>query len=229
MGSEALADGSVTRQILRTQYVKLHYNVYARAGVRLNATDRAVAAWLWSRRTATLAGISAAALHGTRWLPDDAPAELVYPHLPAPPGIVNHRDALALDEVCTVARIDCTSPARTAYDIGRRVPGDAAIICIDALLNARGRTVDEVAQIAERYPGARGIRRLRTALALVDPGAESPQETRLRLLLTRAGLRPVTQIWVGRRRVDMGYPEFRVGVEYDGQQHWTDPRFTPRT
>jgi very-short-patch-repair endonuclease len=24
-------------------------------------------------------------------------------------------------------------------------------------------------------------------------------------------------------RVDMGYEDFRVGIEYDGPQHWTDP------
>jgi very-short-patch-repair endonuclease len=65
---------------------------------------------------------------------------------------------------------------------------------------------------------------------LVDDGAESPQETRLRLLLVDSGLpRPVTQIPVtndyGRvvRRIDMGYPELKVGVEYDGERHFTNP------
>ena len=40
----------------------------------------------------------------------------------------------------------------------------------------------------------------------------------------RDGLpRPVTQIRVGKRRIDMGWPEWNVGVEYDGEQHWTNP------
>jgi very-short-patch-repair endonuclease len=44
------------------------------------------------------------------------------------------------------------------------------------------------------------------------------------LVLVRAGLTPiVTQIRVGKRRIDMGWPEYRVGVEYDGEHHWTDP------
>ena len=66
-------------------------------------------------------------------------------------------------------------------------------------------------------------------LELADRGAESPQETRLRLALIRGGLpRPVTQIPVrnvhGRvvRRIDMGWPRWKVGVEYDGEQHWID-------
>jgi hypothetical protein len=76
----------------------------------------------------------------------------------------------------------------------------------------------------------------------MDDGAESPQETRTRLVLIDAGLpRPRTQIVVygnfsGRRfaKVDMGYEDFKVGVEYDGELgvpparraggHWTDPQ-----
>ena len=68
---------------------------------------------------------------------------------------------------------------------------------------------------------------MQIAMDLVDAGAESPQETRLRLLLVQSGLpRPVTQIPVtnarGRvvRRIDMGWPECKVGAEYDGEQHW---------
>lgn len=58
-----------------------------------------------------------------------------------------------------VQSIDCTTPARTAYDIGRRTSGDAAIIRIDALLNATRCPVSAVAAIAARHPGARGVRR----------------------------------------------------------------------
>jgi very-short-patch-repair endonuclease len=105
------------------------------------------------------------------------------------------------------------------------VPADTSIIRIDALLNATRCTATDVSRIADRYPGARGMRRLRRALDLVDGGAESPKETELRLLLVRDGLpRPVTQVHVGRRRVDIGWPHWKVGVEYDGEQHWTDPR-----
>lgn len=230
VGSEALASGVLTRQVLRRRYVKVHYNVYAPVGYRLEAIDRARAAWLWSRREATLAGASAAAMLGTRWLPADAPAELARTRQGAPPGIVIHNGAIAEDELCRRASMDCTTPARTAYDIGRRIPRDTGIIRVDALLNATRCTVANVETIAARYPGARGIQQLRTTLELADGGAESPQETRLRLLLVRSiEPRPVTQIPVAddfgrvRRRIDMGYPQWMVGVEYDGEQHFTNP------
>jgi very-short-patch-repair endonuclease len=225
MGSEALASGLVTRQDLRARYVKLHHNVYARSGLKLDAADRAVAAWLWSRRKATVVGHSAAAMHRTKWLPDDGPAEIARVRQPGPRGIVIHRGTIAEDEMQLLGRLRCTTPARTAYDLGRRVPGDTGIIRVDALLNATGCTVGQVERIGQWYPGARGLRQLRAALALVDGGAESPKETELRLLLIRDGLpRPVTQIREGKRRIDMGWPQWKVGVEYDGEHHWTDAR-----
>ncbi|WP_222263215.1 endonuclease domain-containing protein [Modestobacter marinus] len=62
-------------------------------------------------------------------------------------------------------------------------------------------------------------------MALADGRAESPPESRLRVLLTMAGLPPVPQ-WSVRRadgvfiaRVDLAYPAVRLAVEYDGAWH----------
>jgi hypothetical protein len=197
----------------------------------LTALDWAYAAWLWSGRTATLVGHSAAALLGSRWVPADAPVEVAHSRRVAPRGIMVRSDELLDHDVRTIGGITCTTAARTAYDLGRRLPLETAVIRMDALLNATAATPESVEDIAQCHRGARGVRRLRTALDLVDAGAESPQETRLRLLLVQSGLpRPVTQIPVtneqGRvvRRIDMGWPEkWMVGVEYDGEQHFTNP------
>lgn len=165
-------------------------------------------------------------MHGSRWVPVDAPAELVRARLDkSPRGIVIRKDTLADDEVEWIAGIDCTTVQRTAFDLGRRLDGEEPVIRIDALLNATGVPVHEISALAQRHQGARNIRQLRGVLQLVDGGAESPQETRVRLLLVKAGLpRPETQIRLGKRRVDMGWREYQVGVEYDGEQHWTNPR-----
>lgn len=98
--------------------------------------------------------------------------------------------------------------ARTAYDMGRRLQQSTAVIRIDALMNTTKVTVAQIESIERRYPGARGIRTLRRVPALADGGAESLQKTRLRTLLVRSGLpRPVTQIRVGNRRIDIGWPQ----------------------
>lgn len=69
------------------------------------------------------------------------------------------------------------------------------------------------------------------ALESVRLGMESPRETLLRLLLIRGGLpEPDAGVEIvdghGKflARVDLCYREWRVVVEYDGDQHRTDPR-----
>ncbi|HET7666807.1 MAG TPA: hypothetical protein VFK56_12225, partial [Mycobacterium sp.] len=55
---------------------KIYRNVYLAKKVEPTPERRAVAAWLWSGRNATIAGMSAAALHGSEWIAPDLPAEL---------------------------------------------------------------------------------------------------------------------------------------------------------
>jgi hypothetical protein len=124
-----------------------------------------------------------------------------------------------------------TSPARNVFGLGRRPGLTAAVIRIDALARATGVCAEDVYPLTDRHRGARGTKQLRRVLPLVDAGVESPQETRTRLVLIRGGLpRPQTQIVVRNTwgavlaRIDMGWEEWLVGVEYDGAQHWTDPQ-----
>ncbi|MBP1818973.1 DUF559 domain-containing protein [Mycobacterium sp. OAE908] len=229
VATEAIATGELSRRDLKRYYSKIHRNVYSRKGMPLTAVDRAHAAWLWSGRNATLVGHSAAALLGSKWIPSDAPVELARVRRPAARGIHVYSGVLAEDEICLRQRIECTTASRTAYDLARRLPLETGVIRVDALLHATRTPVAQVNSIAARYPGARGLRQLRETLDLADGGSESPQETRLRLFLVQSGLpRPVTQIVVLNdrgpdRRIDMGWPEWKVGVEYDGEQHWTNP------
>lgn len=80
--------------------------------------------------------------------------------------------------------------------------------------------------MAGRHRHTRGLRQLERALELFDPGAQSPKETWLRLLLMDEGFpRPQTQIPVlgpdGRPKyfLDIGWEDLMLAVEYDGAQH----------
>jgi hypothetical protein len=228
VGTEALAAGMSRRQ-LRRHHDAIYRNVYLERDQQLTARTRAKAAWLWSGRRATLAGMSAAAMHGSRWIDPALPAELIRVCDPVD-GIVVYRDRLAADELCVVDGMPTTTPARTAYDIGRRGALTQAVVRLDALAAATGLTGDDVAPLVMRHRGARGIVQLRDALDLMDGGAESPQESRTRLMLVRRGVpRPQTQIRVADQfgrpfaRLDMGWEEWKVAVEYDGAHHWLDP------
>ena len=138
IGSEALAAGHISRRTLRRQHDMVYRNVYLRKDHQLTAASRAMAAWLWSGRTATVAGLSAAALHGSRWIDQGSPAELNRPEACATAGIVIHRETLLADESCVVGGIPVTTPARTAFDLGRRKGLTAAAIRLDALANVTG-------------------------------------------------------------------------------------------
>jgi hypothetical protein len=230
IGTEALATGMLTRRALASRHDMVYRNVYLRKGAELTPDKRAVAAWLWSERNATIAGLSAAALHGSKWIDSELPAELIRSEACDVGRIVIHRGKLRDDEICVVRGMPVTTPVRTAFDLGRRDRLQTAIIQVDALANATGLKPEDVERLAESRRGARGIVQLRRVLELMDGGAESPQETRTRLLLIAAGFpKPQTQIlvvdeygaFVG--RVDMGWEEWKLGVEYDGPQHWTDP------
>jgi hypothetical protein len=230
IGTEALATGRVTRRTLRSRYEMVYRNVYLPRGSELTPVTRAVAAWLWSGREATIAGLSAAALHGSKWIDSRLPAELNRTEASNVPAILIRREKLLDDEICLIRGMPVTTPARTAFDLGRREGLRTAIIRLDALANATGLKPRHIKTLTDSHRGLRGLTQLRRAIQLMDGGAESPQETRTRLLLIDAGLpKPKTQIVVSDTfgypfaRIDMGYEEWKVGVEFDGQQHWTDP------
>ena len=71
----------------------------------------------------------------------------------------------------------------------------------------------------------KGVRTARAALELVRVGADSPQETALRLALVHAGLpEPELQLVLhpGRARspdADLGWRQWRMVVHYDGGHH----------
>ncbi len=229
IGSEALKAGLLTRHQLQ-QRRRVLPDVYAPGSAPLTLRDRAVAAWMWSQRRAIVAGSAAAALHGAQWIDDETPIELVWQNGRPPRGLVVRNETLLEGEITCLGGLPVTSVVRTAFDLGRHLPRSKAIERLDSLMRAITFSVDDVETLAARHPGARGVRRLRTVLPFVDPGAASPKETWLRLLILDAGLpAPRTQIPVhdvtGLLAVlDMGWEEYRVAAEYDGDQHRSDRR-----
>jgi hypothetical protein len=230
-GTEAVAAGALSVRELYRFYRPLYPGVYAPPDVEPSAIQRAVAAWLWSRRRGVVAGISASAVLGTKWINGLVAAELVHHNRRAPQMLTVHSDELSLGETTEVDGMTVTTPARTAFDLGRRLNLKEAVKRIDALMNATQLKVVEIESVIEGHPGVRGIGKLRKTLSLVDGGAESPYESLTRLMIVGAGMpRPQTQLPVFDQLgfvvayLDMGWPEYRVGVEFDGAQHWTDAR-----
>lgn len=185
LGSTALAAG-MTRHTLRTRYVALHHDVYVPRDAELTAALRAEAASLRARGHGVLAGFSASALHGARWIDPGRPSTVIDANRRRARGLEVWADGVEPDEICRVDGMAVTTPARTAVDLARRYPLGAAVAAIDALARATRLSIDDILAATER-PGRHGMSRAREAIALVDPGAESPKETWLRLVIIRAG------------------------------------------
>ncbi len=230
LGSEAVAAGAFSEYQLRRWYRPIFRDVYIPKRHEPSLDDRILGAWLWSRRRAVIAGAAASVLHGARWVDADTPVELVSKSARPQRGLIVRNETLADDEVTIVKRLPVTSVARTAFDLGRHLPRGQALARLDALMRAKPYSFEDVSVFAKRYKGARGLRPLAQVLPLVDGGAASPRESWLRLLLIDAGLpKPTTQIPVseGWRLVgllDMGWEDYMVALEYDGDQHRTDRR-----
>ncbi len=228
LGSEARRNGELTRGQLRWNYSAVHPDVYIQKGTPRTLAVNTEAAALWVPG-GVIAGRAAAALHGARFIDDDSPIEVIGPARRPRPGVIVRSERIAADETLTLAGVPVSTASRTAMDLARYLPRTQAVAHLDALAAASGVTAQAVLQLARRYPGARGIRRARERVPLLDPGAQSPRESWLRLLVTDAGFpRPHTQIRVCHRRftafIDMGWEEVKVGLEYDGNLHLSDRR-----
>lgn len=229
--TDLLSTGAMTEHHLRTRYRQLYPGIYVPRDAEVSATQRARGAWLWTERSGVIAGVAASAVHGAKWVAAGVTVDVIHRHHKTAAGLLVHRDALMDNEIAHVRGLAVTSAARTAFDLGRWLPQAAAVERIDALMATTGVATAEVAAVMDVHKGVRGLARLADTLSLVDGGSESPQETRTRLLLVKSGFPPPrTQIQVFNRygdfiaRIDMGWEDLKVGVEFDGAQHWLDAR-----
>ena len=226
VGNELL-EGGLTPGQLRWRYRAVHPRIYVPRDAASSIQLDAYAAWLWTDRRGIVSGRAAAALRGAQWVVPDTPIEMIAPQGRPRPGVLIRNQRIDWDEVCMIDDLSVTTPTRTALDLARHFARDTAVKYLDALAAATGITAEDVAPLVERYRGARGMKRARIALDLMDGGAQSPKETWLRLLAVDAGYpRPRTQIRVldGNTEafLDMGWDEPKIGLDYDGQQHQTD-------
>jgi hypothetical protein len=175
---------------------------------------------------AVFSGFTAAWLHGLDVEPCD-PIEVTAPspaRISTRAGLVVRRRAMDRDEVVTRRGLAATSMLRTIRDLCPRLSLTEAVAITDMALHA-GK-VDRQDLVAAAAAPTAGVRVLRQVLEHAEPAAESPMETRLRMLLVLAGLpRPEAQVAVRDRllrvigRPDLYYRDERLGLEYDGGTH----------
>lgn len=228
-----MAAGLLTeRQLRGSSWCRLLQGVYVHRDVPVTHALRAEAATVLLPG-AVVTGRSAAVLWGVDLAGPEDDVEVTLPpgsHMVRVLGLCSRRAALPAGDVRRRRGLRVTSPAATALRVAGVLGQDAAVAAVDQLIAAGVVDLDEV----RRYvAGARGpgSARGRRVAALADGLAESPPETRLRLLIGRSRLPdPVAQFRVlhaGRfvARVDFAWPERRIALEYDGLWHAENGQF----
>ena len=139
------------------------------------------------------------------------------------PGVTTVRARLSNEDVVEVEGTRVTSPLRSAFELMRHGPLVEAVIAADAMLHSRLVCMDDLHAYVSQRSGWKGIPAARRALALADPRAESPMETRLRLMfggklaVNVPVYDSVTGLHLG--RPDLLDAEAGLAIEYDGSGH----------
>lgn len=241
-GSRAVAAGLITRDRLRgPRFLRVLPDIYA--SVHDAPPDlllRSLAAYRLVEGRGVASGWSAALLLDA----DCAPHPVVSAEVTVPSGgqrshprLLVRRDRLAAGEICRVGEfvdapapgtsdVLCTSPLRTAYDLGRRGDLVDRVVAVERLANRHRFAPDLLLHFGVQHRGDRGSDVINETLALTSPYSGSPMETRLRLIIERGGLpRPAVQWPVqdpARRTavwLDLAWPALMIGIEYEGEIH----------
>jgi hypothetical protein len=134
---------------------------------------------------------------------------------------------LAPDDVTVLHGVRLTTPARTSLDLACRLSGYEAMAAMDGFARHHAVGAPELTVLLTRFRRRRGVVQARRLVPLVDGRAESSGESMTKLAIADYGLPvPRPQFWVvhnGRLlfRLDLAYPEHKIAIEYDGEEHHT--------
>lgn len=140
-------------------------------------------------------------------------------------GLVHHVGSLvADDDLMTVDGMIVVTPARAMLEVAMTGSVESAIVTLDSGLHLAMTNIDTLAAMSSRFASWQGARNGRYALSLADGRAESPGESRSRLLFRRENL-PIPDLQVpfhdedGRLigRTDFAWLEFCHVGEFDGK------------
>jgi hypothetical protein len=204
--------------------IPVYAGVYAVGHLPALAQDRALGALLACGNDAVLSHSTAATAWGIfkRW---EMPFEVIAPTVRRRKGIKVHRATLERADIRTQIGLRVTSAARTMLDVAPRFADKGLRRAVADQRRAGYLTLEQLADLLERFPRAPGARRL---LPLLDAPRGGPTrselEDRFIALCRRFGLpEPEINVWVAGREVDAWVPTERVIVELDGRAFHSDP------
>lgn len=140
------------------------------------------------------------------------------------PVLCCHVARLREDEVVEVDGMQVTGPVRTALDLARSLPHEAAVVALDAALRLDLLSKEDLRTRLFDIAGAPGSRSATRAVLFADGRSESVGESRSRVVLQRWKLAPSALQFEVRTaaggmigRTDFAWEEHRLVGEFDGR------------
>jgi very-short-patch-repair endonuclease len=223
--------GAIERRVARRRLHVIHRGVYAVGHSLLSDRGRWMAAVLAGGSGAALSHLSAAALFGLGG-GGVAVDVSVRGRKGLRAGIRFHRTPLPVDETCTRDGIAATTVARTLFDLASVLRRDRLEQVMTRAESLQLADCPSLPELMERYPGRRGIAKLRAILAEGRLGLDmtrSELEIRFLEFLRDCALpRPEINVRldVGRRwiEVDCLWRDAGLVVELDSRAHHGNAR-----
>lgn len=222
-------DAGLSWESLQTpRWHRLSRGQYSFAGLRRDIDLNLRAAQRRLPEEAAFSGRTAGWIHGLDMDPCSPIEATISRHIPvrARVGTKLRRASLPEVDVVNYRGYRVTSSLRTACDLGSHRDLTESVVALDMALHAELLEAAALDQWVHSHAGSHGIKRLRRAVSLADGRSESPMETRLRLELVRGRLpAPCVQedlydvSGTFLARADLCYPDARLVIEFDGQNH----------
>ena len=202
----------------------------------LELHTRAATALLIAGQDAVLSRHTAALLHGYS-AADQAPINVLVPYsrrLDRLPWLAVHHGVYSDNDITETSGLRVLKPGVVIAELLCWASRSTALACTDQALSAlpsekRTKFIERIAEKIRERHDPRGTKRARFLLDLATGLPESPAESWLLLRLVDAGFPlPVLQYAVTNLdghviyRLDFGWPEFKVGLEYDGYEAHAD-------
>ncbi|UOY01793.1 hypothetical protein [Blastococcus sp. PRF04-17] len=230
IASHAISEGFLTRaQLRRRGYRRLVQGVYADPGLPFDHQLKCQGVALLLPQGAVIGGHSAAAWWGAPFAGTTDPVTVLRSadgKWRGPRDVRVHQTVLRPGDRTVVDGLPLTTPLRTAWDVAALERLPTAVAALDAMVRAETVALPELRTMARAGAGRYGAARFRRAVELVDPRADSPAESWVRVALVLAGLAPVPQypVRVGGHEMalDFAWPEAKVAVEYEGAYHFEE-------
>jgi hypothetical protein len=228
--AEAREAGLTPEMLLSKRFHKVFWDTYVSRDVRITPLLRAKAIIRLVPPGSYVSHHTAAEMWGA-FPPADAVTHVTLPSANGRLVRQGVRSHYRKDLAQTTLRngLAISTPEQTFLDLAAAGVGLVHLVVVaDGMIKAGYTSPERLIEEAAQWKGG-GCRLARRAASLAREGVDSPQETRLRLLLVLAGLpEPRVNVIIRgrdggwRRRYDLAYEHLRLIIEYDGRQHAED-------